>query len=263
MLPEPGAGMSSNNKTIDLLQQLASRPGHDEVKADFRELLIEEFGAELRSLDFERRVPEVRGRLDALIGRTVLEAKSDLDREWGDVERRMPDYLADREREEGEHFVGIATDGLKWAVFELCDGALVTVKQTSLDPEKPEPFLAWLDGALALKSSLSPDALTIRAELGADSVAYHLVQAEMARLWGKLSAHPAEALKRQLWAGRPPQARLWSRGPVGGTVVPAQLPRHCRQVHRRRGDGPARRRSTAHALRRGVHVRGYSRRGRE
>ena len=200
MLPEPGAGMSSNNKTIDLLQHLASRPGHDEVKADFRELLIEEFGAELRSLDFERRVPEVRGRLDALIGRTVLEAKSDLDREWGDVERRMPDYLADREREEGEHFVGIATDGLKWAVFELCDGALVTVKQTSLDPEKPEPFLAWLDGALALKSSLSPDALTIRAELGADSVAYHLVQAEMARLWGKLSAHPAEALKRQLWA---------------------------------------------------------------
>jgi len=192
--------MSTNSKTIDLLQHLAGRPGHDEVKADFRELLIEEFGAELRSLDFERRVPEVRGRLDALIGRTVLEAKSDLDREWGDVERRMPDYLADREREEGEHFVGIASDGLKWAVFELRDGALVTVKQTSLDPEKPEPFLAWLDGALALKSSLAPDALTIRAELGADSVAYHLVQAEMARLWEKLSADPAEALKRQLWA---------------------------------------------------------------
>jgi hypothetical protein len=26
----------------------------------------------------------------------------------------MPDYLADREREEGERFVGIASDGLKW-----------------------------------------------------------------------------------------------------------------------------------------------------
>src|SRR5690349_13367867 len=98
--------MSINQRTVDLLKHLASRPGHDEVKADFRSLLIEEFGAELQSLDFERRVPEVRGRLDALIGRTVLEAKSDLDREWPDVERRMPDYLADREREEGEHFVG-------------------------------------------------------------------------------------------------------------------------------------------------------------
>lgn len=192
--------MSIQQRTLDLLQHLATKPGHDEVKADFRSLLVEEFGADLHSLDFERRVPEVRGRLDALIGRTVLEAKSDLEREWQDVERRMPDYLADREREEGEHFVGIASDGLKWAVFELRDAALVTVKQTTLDPEKPEIFLAWLDGAVALKSSLSPDALTIRAELGADSVAYHLVQAEMARLWSKLQNDPAEALKRQLWS---------------------------------------------------------------
>lgn len=192
--------MSLRQRTLDLLQHLATRPGHDEVKADFRSLLVEEFDAELSSLDFERRVPEVRGRLDALIGRTVLEAKSDLDREWGDVERRMPDYLADREREEGEHFVGIASDGLKWAVFELRDGSLVTIKRTTLDPDKSESFLAWLDGVLALKSSLSPDALTIRSELGADSVAYHLVQAEMARLWDKLSDDPAEALKRQLWA---------------------------------------------------------------
>jgi len=192
--------MSANSKTLELLRHLATRPGHDEVKADFRELLIEEFGANLGSLDFERRVPEVRGRLDALIGRTILEAKSDLDREWGDVERRMPDYLADREREEGEHFVGIASDGLKWAVFELRDGALLTVKRTTLDPEKPDAFLAWLDGVVALKSSLFPDALTIRSELGGDSVAYHLVKAEMRRLWDRLRSDPAEALKRQLWA---------------------------------------------------------------
>jgi hypothetical protein len=68
--------MSIDPRTLDLLQNLATRPGHDEVKADFRALLVEEFGVDLRSLDFERRVPEVRGRLDALIGRTVLEAKS-------------------------------------------------------------------------------------------------------------------------------------------------------------------------------------------
>ena len=187
-------------RTLDLLRDLASRPGHDEVKADFRSLLVEEFGAALNALDFERRVPEVRGRLDALIGRTVLEAKSDLDREWGDVERRMPDYLADREREEGEHFVGIASDGLKWAVFELRDGALVVVKRTTLDPDKPEAFLAWLDGALALKASLPPDPLTIRAELGGDSVAFHLVREALATLWAEIGQHPAEALKRQLWA---------------------------------------------------------------
>lgn len=192
--------MTIGSRTLDLLRHLVARPGHDEVKADFRSLLIEEFGAELSALDFERRVPEVRGRLDALIGRTVFEAKSDLDREWSDVERRMPDYLSDREREEGEHFVGIASDGLKWAVFEVREGALIVVKRTTLDADKPEAFLAWLDGALALKASLFPDALTIRAELGGDSVAYHLVQVEMARLWSRLCDDPAEALKRQLWA---------------------------------------------------------------
>ncbi len=192
--------MTESQATANLLRHLATRPGHDEVKADFRQLLVEEFGAELAALDFERRVPEVRGRLDALIGRTVFEAKSDLDREWPDVERRMPDYLADREREENERFVGIASDGLKWAVFELDAGSLVTVKRTSLDPERAGEFLAWLDGALALKSSLPPDPQTIRAELGHDSVAFHLVDTRLRALWNKLKLHPDAALKRQLWA---------------------------------------------------------------
>src|SRR5207249_6899968 len=122
--------------TLDILRHLASRPGHDEVKADYRQLLIEEFHAELANLDFERRVPEVKGRIDALIGRTVFEAKSNLDKEWADVERRMPDYLADREREERQHFVGIASDGRKWAVFELASGKLVKVKVIILNPQE-------------------------------------------------------------------------------------------------------------------------------
>jgi predicted RNA methylase len=192
--------MAESQATTDLLLHLAGRPGHDEVKADFRQLLVEEFQIELAAVDFERRVPEVRGRLDALIGHTVFEAKSDLDREWPDIERRMPDYLADREREEKEHFVGVASDGLKWAVFELDAGKLVVVKRTMLDPERPGEFLAWLDGALALKSSLPPDPLTIRAELGQDSVAFRRVNTRLRALWEQLKNHPAVALKRQLWA---------------------------------------------------------------
>ena len=73
--------MTIGDRTNELLRHLATRPGHDEVKADFRQLLVEEFGIELSALDFEKRVPEVRGRLDALIGRTILEAKSDLAKE--------------------------------------------------------------------------------------------------------------------------------------------------------------------------------------
>ncbi len=191
--------MSLNEATRNLLEHLAGRPGHDEVKADFRQLLIEEFGVDLAALHFERRVPEVHGRLDALIGRTVFEAKRNLDKEWPDVVRRMPDYLADREREEGEKFVGIASDGLKWVVFEQVAGELVKVKETALDPDKHEQFLAWLDGALALKSALPPDPLTVRIELGQDSVAYRRASEMLAALWLKVRDIPAVVLKRQLW----------------------------------------------------------------
>jgi SAM-dependent methyltransferase len=170
------------------------------VKADFRQLLIEEFAVELGSLDFERRVPEVHGRLDALIGRTVFEAKKNLDQEWADVLRRMPDYLADREREEGERFVGIASDGLKWVVFERANDSLVKVKETILDPDKSDAFLAWLDGAVALKSALPPDPQTIRIELGQDSIAFRRANEQLAALWAKWKDDPATALKRQLWA---------------------------------------------------------------
>ena len=191
----------TSTATLELLRHLAIRPGHDEVKADFRDLLVKEFGADLASLDFERRVPEVRGRLDALIGRTILEAKSDLVREWPDVERRLPDYLADRERDENERFVGVASDGRLWKACELAeDGSLFVITSIVLDPDKPEIFLAWLDGVVALKAALPPDPLTIRNELGQESLAFRRANASLTALWARLSGRSAIHLKKQLWS---------------------------------------------------------------
>ncbi|MGH6873074.1 MAG: N-6 DNA methylase, partial [Rhizomicrobium sp.] len=76
----------------------------------------------------------------------------------------------------------------------------IKVKETALDPVKGEQFLAWLDGALALKSSLPPDPLTVRSELGQDSLAYMRARDLLAALWAKVKDDPAVALKRQLWA---------------------------------------------------------------
>lgn len=130
----------------------------------------------------------------------MFEAKRNLDQEWDDVVRRMPDYLADREREENERFVGIASDGFKWVVFERSGDQLVKLKETTLDPDKPGVFLAWLDGAVALKVSLPPDPITVRLELGQDSVAFRRANQGLRALWERLKDDPAVALKRQLWA---------------------------------------------------------------
>ncbi|WP_372425456.1 N-6 DNA methylase [Salinarimonas chemoclinalis] len=191
--------MSVSERVSALLAHLASRPGHDEVKADFRDLLVEEFDAALHDIRFEQRI-EVRSRTDALIGRTVFEAKRDLVAERGDVERKMPDYLANREQEEGERFVGLASDGRLWIAYELVEGALVEVRRATLDPERPVEFLAFLDGVLALKASLPTDELTLKSELGQDSVAYRRAARDLEKLWASLKDDPAVALKRQLWA---------------------------------------------------------------
>ena len=186
-------------ESLALLRHLAGKPGHDEVKSDFRDLLSAEFDVPLADVRFEQRV-EVKSRIDALIGQTVFEAKRDLVREWADVERKMPDYLSNREVDTGEPFIGIASDGRLWRVLAREGAALVKIKETILDPEKPGEFIAWLDGALALKVSLPPDPATVRIELGADSVAFRAAESKLRVLWEKLRSDPAIMLKRQLWA---------------------------------------------------------------
>jgi hypothetical protein len=194
--------MSIIPATAELLDNLARRPGHDEVKAGFRQLLNSEFGVALDSQAFEVRAPVIGGRLDSLVGRTVFEAKRNLKTEWDDVRRRMPDYLADRQREyQGARFVGLASDGAEWVSLELDSaGALVEIARFALKSDNHARFLAWLDGTLALKAELAPDALTIRAELGEDSLAWRTVRRGLETLWAALASHPTEALKRQLWA---------------------------------------------------------------
>lgn len=182
-----------------LIEDLARKPGHDEVKSSIRELLVAEFKAERSDIDFEKRVPEVRGRIDAILGRTIFEVKKDLGRERAEAERRIPDYLRDRERATGERYVAIATDGLDWITYEQRKNKLVTLKEWRLDPAKPEQFLAHLEGALALGSELSPKAETFRLQLGADSVAFARVEADLAELWNDIREKPTDALKRQLW----------------------------------------------------------------
>src|SRR3989304_8522245 len=101
----------SSDRLREIVTELASRPRHEKVRALVYELLVNGLGARSTEVDFERQVPEVHGRIDALLGRTLFEFKSDLRREKRDAEGKLPDYLAQREKETGTHFVGVATDG--------------------------------------------------------------------------------------------------------------------------------------------------------
>ncbi len=181
------------------LARLATRPGHEQVRTLVADLL--RYGLGVRFVSHEVQVPEVRGRIDALFGRTLFEFKSDLRREDGDVVARVPDYLRDRERATGQRWVAIATDGATFVAYELRDGALARLGEHATRPDQGDALLAWLDSATAARDDLHPDPLTVRRELGRDSLVFRRALPILEALWADLATHPEAALKRELWDG--------------------------------------------------------------
>ena len=113
--------MSDDWRTRELPEiaaALASRPGHESLRSHIQNIPRYRFGAEYAEIGHEVYLSEGRGRIDTMFGATVIELKSDLRRELRDVERRLPDYIADATRRTKRRVTGIASDG---ATFIACD----------------------------------------------------------------------------------------------------------------------------------------------
>ncbi|MBA4182043.1 MAG: hypothetical protein C0506_15745 [Anaerolinea sp.] len=154
-------------------------------------------------VEFERnvRIHEVRGRIDALLGRTIFEFKSNLKAEMGDARKQLLDYLTEREEASGDRYIGIATDGAEFRVFERYAGALVEIGAPFLTPrDQPRRLLDWLESTVAARDDVAPEPETISFELGRKSVAYGIARRELGTMWAAVCAVPDVVLKRQLWA---------------------------------------------------------------
>ena len=84
-----------------LVLELSERPGHEKVRALLHRLLVDGLGAASQDIEFEKSAPEVHGRIDALLGRSVFELKSDLRRERQAAEDGLARYLSEREGQTG------------------------------------------------------------------------------------------------------------------------------------------------------------------
>ncbi len=187
-------------KQREVVLELLSRPGHEKVRALVYELLVNGLGAQSTEVDFERAVPEVRGRIDALLGRTVFEFKSDLRRERQDAEGQILRYLGDREAQSDSHFVGIATDGATFLTYDLRGSTLRSLPSYTPNAGVPNDLLVWLSTAVAVSADLSPTPEIVTRELGRGSIAWHIAKGELAALWAEAVTHPEPKLKRDLWA---------------------------------------------------------------
>lgn len=182
-----------------IVAELISRPGHTKVTALLYSLLTEGLGAESKLIDFERQVPEVRGRIDALLGRTVFEVKSDLKRESSDAEGQLLRYLPQRQSEIGQRFTGIATDGAEFRVYIVRDGKLIEIGLFRPKVDESRALLGWLESVVVLTTEIPPDIESIRRELGRESVAYHRALEDIEAMWVAVADSSEANLKRDLW----------------------------------------------------------------
>ncbi|TVS00183.1 MAG: hypothetical protein EA406_01345 [Rhodospirillales bacterium] len=190
----------SPRRLTELVVELVSRPGHEKLRALMYELLVYGLGANSTDIHFEQSMPEVRGRLDALLGQTVFEFKRDLRRERRTAEEELGRYLPQREKDTGERFIGIATDGAEFATYQVEDGRLSPLISYRASADDPAGLLLWLDSVVSLQPNLTPEPETVRIELGRESVACRRALSGLAALWSAVCARPEALLKRQLWA---------------------------------------------------------------
>ena len=141
------------------LAELLARPGHEKVRTLVYDLLVQGLGARSTEIDFERPLPEVRGRADALLGQTVLEFKRDLRVETGDAEEELTRYLAERRAQTGSEFIEIATDGARFLTYELRHGTSYGSPSTFPRPMSrascSSGLTPWLPLALGCRQILS------------------------------------------------------------------------------------------------------------
>lgn len=192
--------MLGRERLHEIVAELAMRPGHEKVRALTYELLVNGLGASSTEVDFERPLPEVRGRVDALLGQTIFEFKRDLRRERADAEEELARYLSDRERQTGLRFVGIATDGAEFAPYELRQGRLIRLAGFKPIRDHPADLLVWLDAAVAVQADLEPSPELVRRELGRESLAYERSRGTLEAIWAVARDRPDGQLRRRLWA---------------------------------------------------------------
>lgn len=191
--------MVDSNNWDEVVAELATRPGHEKVRTLLHRILVDGLGVASQDIGFEKRLTEVRGRVDALLERTVFEFKSNLRRERRDAEEGLTRYLMDREQQTGEKYVGIATDGAEFVAYFLKDDGVIEVAQHSVDPVKPHEVLEWLESAIAVGEELPPEPEVVIREFGRSSLVARRALDELDALWREMRGKPEARLKRQLW----------------------------------------------------------------
>lgn len=176
------------------------------IQADVRQLLLTaglELSEDALDVQLETQVGD-RRRIDVEVGYTVIEVKRDLRSETviAAARTQLTGYVATREHQTGQRYLGVLTDGAKWIAYQLRDGELVESTHLDINPTRPDvqELRYWLEGILATTTGVQPTPAEITARLGAGSASYALDRASLAALYEAHRDEPTVVLKRELWS---------------------------------------------------------------
>lgn len=191
------------------IQRLGTRdPARSEasIQSDIRlVLLLADLGLEDEDLAVDLEVPAAGGRIDILVGRTVIEVKRDLTKP-GVAEAalvQLGGYLTTRLKTAGGWHVGILTDGVLWEFVQLGetgDAQTVGSFEAGSDGHDAHQLLAWLRAVVGLTPPVPPTPELIASRLGALSPSHRLDAARLRKLYESCQNDPEVRLKRELWA---------------------------------------------------------------
>jgi len=190
----------TDERLREIVVELLARPGHTKAEALVHEVLVHGLGVPSTEVVFEQTMREVRGRADALLGRTIFEFKSDLRRELSDAEEQLKRYLSQREEETGDKCVGIATDGAEFRPYEIKRGRLASLTPFKPPRDKTRYLLYWLGSIVRTSPELRPDPETVRQQFGRESLTYEVARSRLDLLWESVRNHEEVKVKRKLWA---------------------------------------------------------------
>ena len=201
--PAVVTGSGRSDRLPELVRALAGRPRHEALRGHVTELLRSGFGALYSEINHELYLLDGSGRIDTMWGATVIELKSDLRREIGDVLARLPDYLADAARRSPSPrpVTGVATDGATFIAYTLRDGVLHELGRYETDEDHPNELLAWLELLLSDQPELLPEPRAVVQAFGRGSLTFGHAKLVLENLWAILGTDPEVRLKRDLWDG--------------------------------------------------------------
>ncbi len=185
----------------EIVRALAGRPRHEALRSLITERFRSGFGAPYEEIDHEVYLLDHSGRIDTMWGSTLVELKSDLRREIGDVHAKLPDYLRDaaKRTRSPRPVTGIALDGAEFIAFELRNDILHELAKCTSDPDRPNELMAWLELQLSDNPDLLPEPRRVVQAFGRNSMTFGRARLVLETVWSEVGHDPEVQLKRDLW----------------------------------------------------------------